>query len=40
VSVSTLIDKSKAAGMAQHVGMNGNGEAGLFAVFAQGEVDG
>jgi hypothetical protein len=30
--VCTLISESKAAGMAQHVGMKGNGEAGLSLV--------
>ena len=38
--VSALIGKSEAAGMAQHVGMNGHRSFGLLAVFAQGEVDG
>ncbi len=38
--VRALVSESKAAGMAQHVGMDGNGEAGLLAVFSQGQVDG
>jgi len=38
--VRALIGEGNAAGMAQHVGMNGNGEAGLLVVFAQGQVVG
>jgi hypothetical protein len=35
-----LVGKGKAAGRAQHVGINGNVEAGLLAVFVQQQVDG
>jgi len=35
-----LVGEGKAAGRAQHVGINGNGEAGLLAVFVQQQVDG
>ena len=35
--VRTLIGKSKGAGMAQHVGMDGHRELGFLAEFAQGE---
>ena len=38
--VCALISEGKAAGMAQHVGMDGNGEAGLLAVLVQQQVDG
>ncbi len=38
--VRALVGEGKAAGMAQHVGMNSNGEAGLLAVFVQHQVDG
>jgi len=38
--VRALIGESKAAGMAQHVGMNGHRELGLLAVFVQQQVDG
>jgi len=39
-SVRPLIGESKAAGMAQYVGMNNNGETGLLAVLVQQQVDG
>ena len=35
-----LVGKGKAAGREQHVGMNGNVEAGLLSVFVQQQVDG
>ncbi len=31
--VCALVGESKTTGMAQHVGMDGNGEAGLLAIF-------
>ena len=37
--VRPLVGKSKATGVAQHVGRNGHRELGLPVVFAQGEVD-
>ncbi len=38
--VRAQVGESKAAGMAQHVGMNGNGELGLLDVLVQQQVDG
>jgi len=38
--IRALICQSNASGMAQHVGLVGNGEAGLLAVFAQQQVVG
>jgi hypothetical protein len=38
--VCALIRESKAAGIAQHVGMDGNRQLGLLAVLAQHQVDG
>ena len=38
--IRTLIGESNTAGMAQRVGMYGNGKAGLLSIFAQGQVDG
>jgi len=40
VGVCALIGEGKAAGMAQHVGMNGNGEASLLAELVQHQVVG
>lgn len=34
-----LVGEGKAAGKAQHVGIDGNGEAGLLAVFVLQQVD-
>jgi hypothetical protein len=38
--VGSLVGQGKAARMAQHVRMNGDGEGGQLAVFLQGQVDG
>jgi hypothetical protein len=38
--VSTLVGESNTAGMAQRVGMDGKGKAGLLSIIAQGQVDG
>ena len=38
--VRTQVGESNTAGMAQRVGMDGNGKAGLLSIFAQGQVDG
>ncbi len=40
LSICTLFSRSKAVGKAQYVGINGNGEASLLAVFVQQQVDG
>ena len=40
LSICTLFGRSKAVGKAQYVGIDGNGEAGLLAVFVQQQVDG
>jgi hypothetical protein len=38
--IRALVGEIKAAGMAQHVGMKGDGQLGFHAAFAQGDVDG
>jgi hypothetical protein len=38
--IRALVGEGKAACMAQHLGMNGNGELGLLAVLVQHQVDG